>query len=274
MSQNSGDFVSQESKELFKKENLQRMKKKIVVMSNKGGVGKSTVAVNLAAAFADKGHKTAILDTDIHGPSVSKLLGIEGRRIEADDQGRPAPVMIKENFFALSPAMFLETADTPVIWRGPMKMKMISQFIEDIAWPELDYLIIDSPPGTGDEPLSVIQLFGTIDYAVIVTTPQDIALLDVRKGLNFLKQMGIKKTGMVENMAAFKCPHCGETIEVFKAGGVEKTVKEFGAQFLGKIPLDPEIAGASDAGRTVTQNVKTAFSQKIMEMTEVIKKAV
>jgi len=189
------------------------------------------------------------MDADIHGPSINKMLGIEKSKIYAEGDRPPAPVKKHDNFYALSTASFIETPETPLIWRGPMKMKLLNQFIEDIEWPEIDYMVIDCPPGTGDEPISVIQLFDKIDYAVIVSTPQELSLLDVKKAVNFLNQLNIQNKGIIENMAGFVCPHCGEEVEIFSKGNVEKYAKEQKIPFLGSIPMDKDVSATGDTGR-------------------------
>ena len=242
--------MNAEMGEIYKKENLARIGKKIIVMSGKGGVGKSTVATNLVYGLALQGKRVGILDVDVHGPSVGNLMGIEGKKLGAPSSDhRPTPVKVSENIYALTMASMLESPDTPVVWRGPLKTGAIKQFLQDIEWPELDYLVVDCPPGTGDEPLTVVQLMGGMDGAVIVTTPQDIALLDARKTINFSKQMGVEVLGIVENMSGFICPHCGETVDIFKTGGGQKAADDFGVELLGKIPLDANIVEAGDKGR-------------------------
>ena len=229
-------------------ENLARIKHKIVVMSGKGGVGKSTVAVNLAITLADQGRKVGVMDVDIHGPDVAMLLGVEDERLQTTGD-MIVPVSINENLSAISMAFLLEDRDTPVIWRGPLKMSAIRQFLGEVAWGDLDYLIIDLPPGTGDEPLSVAQLITDGAWAIIVTTPQDLALLDSRKAIRFAQQLKMNIAGVVENMAGLECPHCGETIDLFKTGGGEAAAKEMGVAFLGRIPIDPHMVIMGDLGQ-------------------------
>ncbi len=229
--------------------NVGRIKRKIVVMSGKGGVGKTTVAVNLASALAEEGNQVGIMDVDIHGPNVPKMLGLEDTKIIADENGI-FPIRSGKNLKVISMAFLIQDSDSPVIWRGPMKMSLINQFLGDVQWDDLDYLIVDLPPGTGDESLSIAQQI-TGAEAVIVTTPQDVALLDSRKAVNFARTLGMPVLGIIENMSGMKCPHCGKDIDLFKTGGGEKAAKEMGVQFLGKLPIDPEIVLAGDAGTPI-----------------------
>ncbi len=192
----------EQNRDMLRMENLQKIKNTIVVISGKGGVGKSTVSVNIAYALALQGRRVGIMDVDIHGPSIAKMTGIDNKRLVSEEEGeRPRPIEAVHNLFVLSIASMLESPDEAIIWRGPMKMGVIRQFLEDIDWPELDYLVVDCPPGTGDEPLSVIQLIGDVTGVVVVTTPQDVALLDVRKSINFVKKLETPILGIVENMA-------------------------------------------------------------------------
>jgi len=223
-------------------------KHKIIILSGKGGVGKSTVAAALSMMLAKKGYKVGLLDCDLHGPSIPKILGVEGKRLIAENN-KIQPFQINENLKTVSIGFVLPDSDSPVIWRGPLKMKAIKQFLEEANWGKLDYFIVDLPPGTGDESLSILQLISDIDGAIIVTTPQDVALLSVRKSINFVKKMGVKIIGIVENMSGFTCPHCGKTTYIFKQGGGEKTAEEFGLNFLGRIPLDLRIVEEGDLGK-------------------------
>lgn len=228
--------------------NLNKIKRKIVVMSGKGGVGKTTVAVNLACGLAAAGKKVGLMDVDIHGPNVPKMLGLEGQHFLADDAG--IIPLNKDGLKVVSMAFALPDSDSPVIWRGPMKMQLISQFLGDVKWGELDYLIIDLPPGTGDESLSIAQQISGSE-AIIVTTPQDVALLDSRKSVNFARQLNMPILGIIENMSGMKCPHCGKTIDLFKSGGGQKSAEEMNIPFLGSIPVDPEIVVTGDSGKPV-----------------------
>jgi len=220
-----------------------------MVLSGKGGVGKTTVAVNLASALAH-GHRVGLLDADLHGPNVPKMLGLEGATLRVQNN-KILPAVTPDNLLVVSLEFALPSADAPVIWRGPLKMKAIQQFVEDVDWGELDLLVVDLPPGTGDEPLSVAQLLALVDGALIVTTPQEVALLDARKALNFSRQVGVRKIGVVENMSGLKCPHCGREIALFGQGGAEKMAQEEGIAFLGRIPIFPEIVAAGDSGRVL-----------------------
>jgi len=226
---------------------LCRIRHKVIVLSGKGGVGKSTVAVNLATALMLSGKRVGLLDVDIHGPSVPTMLGLERETVHGSEEGL-LPIDIG-GLKVMSLGFLLRNQDDAVIWRGPMKMGVIKQFLKDVAWGDLDYLIIDSPPGTGDEPLSVCQLIGTLDGAVIVTTPQKVAAVDVRKSITFCWQLHVPVLGVVENMSGFVCPKCGEITQVFLSGGGKRIAKDMNVPFLGSIPMDPKIAEACDSGR-------------------------
>lgn len=230
------------------KERMLKIKYKLIVMSGKGGVGKTTVAVNLAYGLADKGKRVGILDVDIHGPNVPKMLGIEERRFVMSESGIE-PIEVNPSLKVVSLAFVLENRDQPVIWRGPLKMIAIKQFLSDVNWGDLDYLIIDSPPGTGDEPLSVCQLIPDINGAVIVTTPQDVAILDARKSVLFAKELNVSVFGIIENMSGLICPHCGKEIDLFGTGGGEKSAYELKVPFLGRIPIEPGIVKSGDLGK-------------------------
>jgi ATP-binding protein involved in chromosome partitioning len=246
------------------KDLLPGVKHKIVVMSGKGGVGKSTIAVNIAAGLANRGHSVGILDADIHGPSVPRLLGATEERLEMVD-GRIRPAEVLPRLKVISIAYFLEERDAPIVWRGPVKMGALRQFIEDVDWGDLDYLIVDLPPGTGDEPLTIAQLIPKADGAVIVTTPQDVALLDSRKTVVFSENLHVPVLGIVENMAGLACPHCGEEIDLFKLGGGEKAAKELNVPFLGRVPIDPEVVNAGDEGMPIVAAAPDSPSAKAFD---------
>ncbi len=220
---------------------------KLVVLSGKGGVGKSTVAVNLAVALAAAGKRVGLLDVDVHGPSVPKLLGIEGRRPETRD-GEIEPIRVSERLTAMSVGCLLGGKEDAVIWRGPMKYNVIRQLLSDVAWGDLDVLVVDSPPGTGDEPLAVAQLVGRPAAAVVVTTPQELSLADVRRSITFCRQVGLPVAGLIENMSGHVCPHCQQTTALFKAGGGARLAQEMTAPFLGALPIDPLVVEADDNG--------------------------
>ena len=228
---------------------LCRIRRKILVLSGKGGVGKSTVAVNLAAALMLSGKRVGLLDVDIHGPSIPTMLGLERERFQGSEDGL-LPIDIG-GLKVMSLGFLLQNQDDAVIWRGPMKMGVIKQFLKDVVWGDLDYLIIDSPPGTGDEPLSVCQLIGTLDGAVIVTTPQKVAAVDVRKSITFCRQLQVPILGVVENMSGFVCPKCGEVTQILPSGGGKRIAKDMNVPFLGAIPMEPKIAEAGDSGRAM-----------------------
>jgi Mrp family chromosome partitioning ATPase len=226
---------------------LCRIKHKIVVLSGKGGVGKSTVAVNLAAALSLGGRRVGLLDVDIHGPSVPKMLNMEDAQLELEGD-TILPIELGD-LKVMSIGFLLRHADDAIIWRGPMKIGVIKQFLKDVAWGDLDVLVIDCPPGTGDEPLSVAQLIPDADGAIVVTTPQDVALADVRKSVNFCREVNLPILGVVENMSGFTCPKCREHIAIFKQDGGERMAAEMGVPFLGRIPIDPAFVEACDEGR-------------------------
>ncbi len=226
-------------------ENMKNVKHKISIISGKGGVGKTTVAVNLAYALALKNYDTGLLDADIHGPNVAKMLGIEHEKVYGDKNGIE-PVKVAPHLKAISLALLLEK-DVPVIWRGPLKVNAIKQFIGDVIWDKLDFLVIDLPPGTGDEALGIAQNIKDCN-AIIVTTPQDVALLDSRRAVNFARHLGMNVAGIIENMGGFKCPYCGKDIDLFKIGGGEEAAKELGVDFLGRVPVDRKIVINGDAG--------------------------
>ncbi len=258
------------------KKNLSRIKNKIVVLSGKGGVGKSTVAVNLASAFASRGLKTGLLDIDIHGPSVPKLLELEGSKIATSVSGMLLPVETADGIRVMSIGFLLENSDSAVIWRGPLKYGVIKQFLKDVTWGELDVLIFDSPPGTGDEPLSVCQLIEKPTGAIIVTTPQDVAIADVRKSINFCHQLNMPVLGVVENMSGFICPHCGKETPIFKTGGGEAMAHEMGVPFLGKVPLDPTLVQNGDDGKpfAISNSETSASYQAFLKILDKISKEI
>ncbi|HNR34038.1 MAG TPA: iron-sulfur cluster carrier protein MrpORP [Candidatus Hydrogenedentes bacterium] len=242
---------------------LCQIKHKVLVLSGKGGVGKSTVAVNLAVSLSLAGKHVGLLDVDIHGPSIPKMLHLEGAPV-MNEGSTILPIEVGD-MKVLSIGFFLRSTDDAVIWRGPMKMGVIKQFLKDTDWGELDYLVIDSPPGTGDEPLSVCQLIENADGAVIVTTPQDVSVADVRRSIGFCRQLGLPVLGVVENMSGFVCPHCSEVTHIFKTGGGERMANDMGVPFLGRIPLDPQVAEACDAGAPYVHHYARSETAKAFE---------
>jgi len=230
------------------RERMSQVKHKIIVLSGKGGVGKSTVAVNLATALALEGKQVGLLDVDLHGPTVPQLLGLNGRPVLMEGDVL-APVPVGDNLKVMSIAFLLQQHDDAVVWRGPMKAVAIEQLLGDVDWGELDYLVIDSPPGTGDEPLAVCQAIGQMDGAVIVTTPQETALANVRRSIKFCQLLDLKVLGVIENMSGFLCPHCGEVTDIFSKGGGESMAAKAGVPLLARVPLDPAIVQAGDSGK-------------------------
>ena len=246
------------------KNNLNKIKHKILILSGKGGVGKSTVTSNLAVSLSQKKYQVGILDSDFHGPSIPKILGLEDKRPEPTENGIK-PILYGSNLKIMSMGFLISNKDAPVIWRGPLKMTAIKQLVGDVEWGNLDYLLIDLPPGTGDEPLSIAQIIPNCDGAIIVTTPQDVALNSVRKSIQFVKQMGMPIIGIIENMSGFTCPHCGKEIDIFKKGGGLKAAKDFDISFLGKIPIDPLIVESGDSGIPFVGNEKDSESSKAFD---------
>jgi ATP-binding protein involved in chromosome partitioning len=246
---------------------MAKVKYKIMVMSGKGGVGKTTVAANLAFALGMQGLDVGLMDADIHGPNVPKILGIEEKRPEViNDKIYPVPVTPRLK--AISVGFLLPSKDSSVIWRGPMKMNAIRQFLSGVEWGELDYMVVDLPPGTGDEPLSVVQLMKEVDGAIIVTTPQDLALLDSRKAVNFAEIVKVPVIGIVENMSGFTCPHCGKEVNIFKYGGGERAAEELGVPFLGRVPLDPQMVEAADSGTPFVMGKESQVSKAFEEIVQ------
>ena len=254
------------------KRNIADIKHKFIVMSGKGGVGKTTVSVSIAYCLALKGYEVGLLDVDIHGPNVNKMVGLPNGEITGDGI-KINPQMILKNLKIISTASIMDDPDAPIIWRGPLKMKLIKQFLTDVNWGKLDYLIIDSPPGTGDEPLSVIQLIGDVDGAIIVTTPQEVALLDARKSIEFAKKLNIGFIGLIENMSGLICPHCKQNIDLFKRGSGIKTADNTGIKFLGDIPIEPEFIQLCDEGKIFEAlNKDLIASKNIKKIAEKIEK--
>lgn len=258
----NSEIGKEEDLEIRLAERLNFIRHKIIVMSGKGGVGKSTIAVNTAVSLAASGKRVGILDVDFHGPSVPVLLGLQDYKAMPGRNGLVPAVV--GGIKVMSIAFLLKGNDDAVIWRGPMKMGAIKQLLAEVEWGELDFLIIDSPPGTGDEPLSVCQVIKDIDGAVIVTTPQEMSLSDVRRSINFCRQLSLPILGVIENMSGFICPKCAEVINIFKTGGGEKMAAEMKVRFLGCIPLDPDIANAGDEGKAYIEAYQESQTASII----------
>jgi ATP-binding protein involved in chromosome partitioning len=251
---------------------LARIKNRLLVFSGKGGVGKTTVAANLAVLLSQRGMRVGLLDVDIHGPNLAKMLGAEGKKMATVRTDRIIPVTVAGNVKLVSMSFLLASPDLAVIWRGPLKMHAIRQFLGDVEWGSLDWLIVDSPPGTGDEPLSVAQLIPQA-LAVIVTTPQEVSLLDSRKAVFFAKKLKMELLGIIENMSGFVCPHCGKKIDLFKQGGGERAAKEVGVPFLGRIPINPHIVESGDDGTPfVLSHQESKASRALTQIAEKILK--
>ncbi|MCP3875198.1 MAG: Mrp/NBP35 family ATP-binding protein [Desulfobacteraceae bacterium] len=262
------DMAAQQKAEEEKiKTSLSRIKHKIFILSGKGGVGKSSVSANLAASLSKKGYKTGLMDVDVHGPSIAHMLGLT-ELLDISEQQLLIPKQVNGNLKVVSVQALMQDKDQAIIWRGPAKTGMIRQFVSSVDWGELDFLIIDAPPGTGDEPLTIVQ---TIPEAlgVIVTTPQEVALADIRKSISFCKTVHLKTLGIVENMAEFKCPHCNEPIDLFSSGGGEKTAASQGLGFLGSIPFDTQVVASGDSGIPVMfQDKETEFTKAFNAIVE------
>ncbi len=249
------------------KKSLNQIKNKIIVMSGKGGVGKTSTSVNIAIALANKGFKVGLMDVDIHGPDIPRMLGLEGM-LGLDQNQKLSPLSYSDNLTAVSVESLMVNKDDAIIWRGPVKHSAIQQFISDVEWGELDFLIIDSPPGTGDEPLSVTQIIKDAK-AIIVTTPQEVSLADVRKSISFCKTVKMEIFGLIENMSGSACPHCGEIIDLFGSGGGETTAKASGITFLGKVPFDSKMVKCGDTGTSYQdQNKDTAVTKAFADVAD------
>lgn len=254
-------------------ESLKKIKNKFIVLSGKGGVGKTSTSVNLSVALSKKGFKVGIMDVDLHGPDVPRMLGLQGM-LDLNENRKLNPMSYSENLKAVSIESLTGNKDDAIIWRGPIKYSAIKQFIGDVEWGELDFLIIDSPPGTGDEPLTIAQTIKDAK-AIIVTTPQEVSLADVRKSINFCKTVKMEIFGLIENMSGFKCPHCGKPVNLYGSGGGEKTAQTMGIQFLGRIPFDPNVVQCGDSGTSILDThkdsmVTKAFDKVAVKMSELV----
>ena len=266
--------VAKTMQDLGLQSTLSKIKHKILVMSGKGGVGKSTVATNVALGLAKKGYQVGLVDVDLHGPDICRMLDLK-EKLYTEKKEKPKllpPMTYDDNLKVISLEYLMDNRDEAIIWRGPLKIQAIRQFIGDIDWGELDYLVIDAPPGTGDEPLSVAQTIKDVN-ALIVTTPQEIALADVRKSISFCRHVKIRILGIVENMSGFICPHCSKPVDIFGSGGGMRTALEFSLRFLGKIPMDPQVVMGGDAGKPyLSSGAGTAATKAFDEVLENIVK--
>ena len=244
----TGEEIEEETRRLRTLENIKHV---IIVISGKGGVGKSTVSANIAETLSMQGYQTGIMDVDITGPNIPKMFHVEDEKLSVDDNRLLVPVDVPPSLKLVSMAFLLPSKDSALTWRGPVRSSAVQQFIEDVNWGPLDYLIIDMPPGTGDEALSIIQLIPKADGTVIVTTPQEVSLLDARKTVTFSSIANIPIIGIVENMSGFVCPHCGAVTNIFKSGGGEDAANQLGIQFLGRIPLEAGVVNSGDKGMPV-----------------------
>lgn len=263
------DAQSQQDMEIGKR--LKRIKNKILVMSGKGGVGKSSVAAYLSISLAKKGYRVGLMDVDLHGPSIPRMLGINANIAVSPVTGKAIPIEPMPNLQVISIESIMGSdKDAATIWRGPIKIGVIRQFVSDMDWAELDYLVIDSPPGTGDEPLTIAQTIKDAK-ALIVTTPQEVSLADVRKSINFCRQVNMEMLGVVENMNGLKCPHCGEIINLFKSDGGKHMAEKAGIKLLASLPIEPEVVKLADAGRLLELFDKgIVFSDEFSKMVEQI----
>jgi len=251
-------------------QSLSRIRHKLIVMSGKGGVGKSSVSAGLATQLADSGYRVGLLDVDIHGPSLAGIMGVKGL-LDVTAEKKILPHQVGERLKVVSMQSLMMDSDQAVIWRGPAKTGVIRQFIGDVLWGDLDFLLIDSPPGTGDEPLSVAQNIPEAK-AVIVTTPQDVALSDVRKSINFCRVINVAILGLIENMGPFQCPCCGQTLTLFKSGGGQATASQMEVSFLGTLPFDSQVVKACDSGQPMA--LKKSASAFTAAMADIVGKIV
>ena len=261
---------------------MENTKHEILILSGKGGVGKSSIAVNLAVWLSMQGKKVGLLDIDIHGPSIPKLLNLEDSKIQGGKE-KIEPILYSDTLKVMSIGFLIQDENTALIWRGPMKHNVIKQFVSEVSWGNLDYLIVDCPPGTGDEPLSIVQLLGKADGAVVVTTPQQLAVVDVKKCITFCRQLNLPVLGVIENMDGFVCPHCNQKTDIFQGNGGRRMAEDFDVPFLGGIPIDSNMVSAADLGKPfinynnksqTTQALKNAFEPLLQsdKQIETIKK--
>ena len=242
---------------------MKNIKHKILVLSGKGGVGKSCIAVNLAVWLSIRSKNVGLLDIDIHGPNVPKLLNLDGKKLQGVAD-KIEPILYSDTLKVISVGFLLQDESNALIWRGPMKHNVIKQFVTDVSWGNLDYLIVDCPPGTGDEPLSIVQLLGNADGAVIVTTPQQLSVIDVKKCITFCRQLNLPVLGVIENMSGFVCPHCNHRTDIFTGNGGKQMAKDFDVPFLGSIPIDPEVVSACDSGKPfINSNSQSTTAQAL-----------
>lgn len=256
------------------RQSLSKIKHKFLVMSGKGGVGKTSTSVNLSIALANRGFQVGLMDVDLHGPDIPRMLGLKGDLGISPEQ-KLEPLKYSDNLKAVSVEALTPSKDNAIIWRGPIKYSAIQQFIADVHWGDLDFLLIDAPPGTGDEPLTVAQTIKDAK-AIIVTTPQEVSLADVRKSINFCKTVDMAVFGLIENMSGFNCPHCGEVLDIFGTGGGERTAQAMDIPFLGRVPFDPQVVQCGDSGQSLQDThgdspVSQAFSEIAGKMSDLLK---
>lgn len=267
-----GEMTPEQQKQMIEQQlnlsrNLGQIKYKIAVMSGKGGVGKSTVAANIAEAFQKEGFTTGILDADIHGPNIPKMLGVEDQDIMINEERHMMPVEAPSGLKVMSMAFMLDSIDTPIIWRGPQKTGSIKQLIADVAWGPLDVLIIDNPPGTGDEPLTVLQTIPDIDAVVMVTTPNVVSQEDVLKCVKMVEMLNVENIGLVENMAYYECPHCKEKLHIFGKGDGKDFADEMEITYLGDLPLTEKVSSSPNKGGVmVTIEPKSDVTKRFTEI--------
>ena len=271
MTKGHRNHQNQQQQDIEIKERLGHIKNKILVMSGKGGVGKSSIAAYLSVALAKKGYNVGLMDVDLHGPSIPHILGLKGNIGPGSMDGKARPVRYIQNMDVISIESLLgENKDAATIWRGPLKIGVIRQFIADMEWPELDYLIVDSPPGTGDEPLTIAQTIPDAK-ALVVTTPQEISLADVRKSISFCQQVNLEILGIAENMSGLQCPHCGKDIDLFKKSGGQVMAEQKGLRLLASLPFEPDIVKGGDMGSVDSlDNDQLSFTQEFNKMVDQI----